>query len=293
MKKYLLGDILIQWENGNFKLKSDEFTELFQISEVAECHWDDVIIYKTKFDNLERYKSEKLLQKNGLYELYETAKGKFLIYHWATCRFAFGFFADDLEKENVVTCYFNPDMEKQIPLAAVRFFSCAGLHSKLLQKDALIFHSSYIDWNGQGILFAGHSGVGKSTQASLWKQNEGVEIINGDRTLLRKKEGVWHAYGYPCSGSSDICVNRTLPLKAIVLLQQGTENKVEKLSLSQKFRAILTGSQMFPWNDKEVERVSKMAEEMIKDVKMIKLICRPEIKAVEVLKSALEENMYE
>ena len=233
------------------------------------------------------------MQKNGLYELYDTAEGKFLVFHWAACRFAFGLYAKDLEGGNIIPCYFNPEMKKQIPLATVRFFSCAGLHSKLLQRGALIFHSAYIDWNGKAILFAGHSGVGKSTQAALWGKYAGAEIINGDRTLIRKKNGIWHAYGYPCCGSSDICINRTLPLSLIVLLEQGEENRVTEVSMGGKFRALFIGSEMYLWNEKEMERVTKLAEEILKDVRIVKLVCRPEADAVEVLKAELEEKICE
>lgn len=292
MKRYQFGDITIQWKTGNFELNLDEFTELFKINtvDVEEDYFSNEIIYETHFEDLRKYKNEKLLQKNGLYELYETVQGRFVIFHWATCRFAFGFYAEDLEKKDMLPVYFNPEMKNQIPLAAVRFFSCAGLHSKLLQKGALVFHSSYIDWNGQAILFAGPSGVGKSTQASLWEQHEDAEIINGDRTLLRRKDGIWHAYGYPCCGSSDICKNRTLPLKAIVILEKGDKNEVQELTMGQKYRALFTGSEMFLWYEKEMERVSRLVEELMKEVRVIKLICRPDEDAVEVLKAALEEK---
>lgn len=293
MKRFQIGDIIIHWKDDNFKLESDEYTERFQVLEGEEEFHADEIVYESHFTNLEKYRKETLLQKNGLYELYETNEGKFLVFHWATCRFAFGFYAEDLEKDDVLPVYFNPEMENQIPLAAVRFLSCAGLHSKLLQKGALVFHSSYIDWNGQAILFAGPSGVGKSTQASLWEQHADAEIINGDRTLLRQKDGIWKAYGYPCCGSSDICINRTLPLSMIVLLEQGKENRVTEVSMGKKFRALFTGSEMYLWNEKEMERVTKLAEEILKDVRIVKLVCRPEADAVEVLKAELEEKICE
>ena len=293
MKRYQIGDIIIQWKDGNFELESDEFTERFQVIESEEDFLVDEIIYETHFTDLRKYEKETLLQKNGLYELYDTIAGKFLVFHWAICRFGFGLYVKDLEGGNNIPCYFNPEMKEQIPLAAVRFFSCAGLHSKLLQRGALVFHSSYIDWKGKAILFAGHSGVGKSTQAALWGKYAGAEIINGDRTLIRKKDGIWHAYGYPCCGSSDICINRTLPLLAIVLLEQGEENQVTEVSMGKKFRALFTGSEMYLWNEKEMERVTKLAEEILKDVRIVRLVCRPEEEAVEVLKAELEENRNE
>lgn len=66
-----------------------------------------------------------------------------------------------------------------------------GLHHKLLQQDALVIHASYIEFMGRGILFLGPSGTGKSTQARLWNEHAGAPILNGDRALLRQKDGIW------------------------------------------------------------------------------------------------------
>lgn len=253
----------------------------------------DTVIYETHVDELEKFCNGELLKKNGMYELYQMPEGKFIVYHWATCRFAFGFWLEDLESEYMVRCYFHPNMDEQIPLDAVRFFSCTGLHSKLLQKGGLVFHSAYVDWNGKGILFAGPSGVGKSTQANLWKTYADAEIINGDRTLLRKKSEKWYCYGYPCCGSSSVCINRTLPLLAIVLLEHGNANYVEELTMSQKMRLFLSGSEMYLWNMKELDRVHEIAKKLVEEIMIIKLVCRPEKEAVFMLKHTLENYKIE
>lgn len=287
MKKYRIGNIDFIWKEGNFSLKVDNFMRAF-LNEDGISKNSEQIIYETYIENLEKYSEGFLLEKNGLYELYQLTEGKFIIYHWATCRFAFGFWMDDLEKGDVVRCYFNPEMYKQIPLDAVRFFSCAGMHSKLLQKNALVFHSSYIEWDGKAILFAGKSGVGKSTQAELWKKHEGAQIINGDRTLIRKKDNKWMAYGYPCCGSSAVCVNRTLPIKAIVILEQGTNNQIELLEKKQKIRVLLTGSETYRWNLGEIDRVCQLAEELTSDLPIVKYICNKNEDAVKTLKNWME-----
>ena len=79
MKRYQIGDVIIRWKDGNFELESDEFTECFQARENEEDALVDEIIYETHFTDLEKSKKETLLQKNGLYELYDTAEGKFFI----------------------------------------------------------------------------------------------------------------------------------------------------------------------------------------------------------------------
>ena len=290
MEKYRIGDVDFIWKSGNYELKLDNFMSKFLVDSVSETNQEDEIVYETHFENLEKYTVGNLLKRNGLYELYQLPEGEFIIYHWAACRFAFGYWLKDLEKGNVVFCSVNPQMQKEIPLDAVRFFSCAGMHSKLLQKEALIFHSSYIEWQGKAILFAGPSGAGKSTQADLWRQYAGAKIINGDRTLIRKKDDVWMAYGYPCCGSSAICINRTLPLDVIVLLEQGEKNQIEVLENREKISSILAGSEINLWNTTEVESACKIAEELIEKIRIIKLICRKDEEAILVLKEWMKEN---
>lgn len=290
MSRYIVGDIQFIWELNNFPLRQDEFTSAFR-TEKKNKILSDTVVCITEYKNLENYSNQKFLQKNGLYELYQTPNGKCIIYHWATCRFAFGFYLEDLEKGDTITYYFNPAMKNEIPLDMVRFFSCAGIHSKLLQREALVFHASYIDWNGQGILFCGHSGIGKSTQADLWKRYADAEIINGDRALIKCRHGIWHVYGYPCCGSSGICLNRTLPLRAIVVLEQGKENRIESMTLAQKMKTLISGSERYLWSEVELERVCRISEKIVANVPMVKLVCKPDESAVSVLQEYLKTTI--
>lgn len=288
VQKYQIGDVLVTWKGNKIFFKKNRCIDLFSNNTKTDDH--EIIGFDIKLVDLKKHCTGELLQKNGLIELYQTDRGLFLVHHWTTCRFAFGFYVEDLEKGDIVPCYVNPYAENINSMSITRFITGSGLHSKLLQKGALVFHSSYIDWDGEAILFAGPSGTGKSTQADLWKEYANADIINGDRALLRKKDDIWHAYGYPCCGSSDICKNRTLPLKAIVILEKGEKNEVHELTMGQKYRALFTGSEMYLWYEKEMELVNKLVEEIIKDVRVLKLVCRPDEDAVEVLKTVLEEN---
>lgn len=99
-------------------------------------------------------------------------------------------------------------------------FSHIALEALLLQRDAMILHASFVSTRYGGLLFSGVSGIGKSTQADLWQRYEGAELLNGDRTVLRRMDGVWTAFGSPYAGSSNCFVNESRPVRAIVLLSQ-------------------------------------------------------------------------
>lgn len=163
------------------------------------------------------------------------------------------------------------------------------IHSDFLSKDALILHSSYIIHEGNAILFTAPSGIGKSTQASLWEQYKDAEIINGDRSIIREKDGIMHAYGLPFSGSSQICKNKNAPIKAIVILEQGHENKIYKPKISDLLKFLLSQVAVNRWDKSEILKVMELVENVIQKVPIIKLSCLPDKGAVDILNNYLLE----
>lgn len=222
----------------------------------------------------------------GGYELLQTENGMFHLNHWATCRKAYGFFTDDLATTTPI--YVNETLTQEIPIAASYFLSTVGLHRKLLCKGAVVLHCSYIEHNGKAILFLGPSGTGKSTQAQLWEKYEKAQIINGDRALLRSCNGRWMVYGYPCCGSSSICINKTLPLAALVVLQQGKENMMEPLSAARKICALTAATEVYPWDSWEVTQAFDAAQNLSASIPMFQFSCTKDQRAVETLKVYLE-----
>ena len=111
------------------------------------------------------------------------------------------------------------------------------LNHLLLHFRAMAFHASFIEYAGQAILFTAASGTGKSTQAELWRVHRGAEVLNGDKAAV-KLEGTPLACGLPFCGTSGICVNRDVPLRAVVVLSQGPDNTVSRLSPSQAAAAL-------------------------------------------------------
>lgn len=154
--------------------------------------------------------------------------------------------------------------------------------------NTLILHSSFISYKDKGIIFTGPSGIGKSTQADLWAKYQNSNIINGDRTLLRKKEGKWFGYGFPYSGSSNHCLNESYEIKLIVALEQGKKNEIRKLSGIEKLKYVYSQIAVNKW-DKELNiMIINLVEKLLSDVEVIKLSCLPNEESVEELKKFIE-----
>ena len=70
----------------------------------------------------------------------------------------------------------------------------------LLERQAVLLHASQAVLNGRGILFTAPSGTGKTTQARLWRDTLGADIVCNDRVILRRHAEGWRSYGFPVDG---------------------------------------------------------------------------------------------
>lgn len=285
MDRYNLADVLVTWDCDGYTLAPGSHMDIFR----HDGPWQgEVIALRGKLEPLSVYREYPLLLEQEIYSVYQVRDERLLLYHWAYLRDGYGIWLDRIDqgREDVVS--FDPALGTQLPLPASWFFGVSGLHRALLRKQRPVLHGSYIDWNGSAILFTAPSGTGKSTQARLWKECEGSEIINGDRVLLGKRQNIWHAFGFPNCGSSQICVNRALPIRAIVVLEQGSENRVEQLSVSQKLRSLVSGMAIYHWDERDVQNAVELGAELLSKVPVVKLVCRPDRDAVAVLKEYLK-----
>ena len=283
--RYSIGGFGLELKTHFLQLLSDELMDAFVQTEAVPAQFS----YREDTLDASMLEGGKLLKRTGGYELWETEAGLFILNHWAQRRYAYGFWIKELQGETRL--FVHPDMATQLPLHVSYLLSTAGLHRKLLEKDALVLHASYIDYKGKAILFIGPSGTGKSTQADLWRRYAGAELINGDRVLLREQRSIWSAHGYPCCGSSQVCLNRTLPLGAAVVLQQSSKNRIDDLSLSRKIRALVAGTELYPWDDWEIEKAFRLAERLSVEVPVLGLSCRPDEDAVRLLQNYLENKL--
>ena len=158
----------------------------------------------------------------------------------------------------------------------------------LTRHNALLLHASYIAYQGKAILFTAPSETGKSTQARLWCDCLGAELVNGDRAAVGIRDGWATAWGVPFSGSSPVRRNVTLPLAAIVWLSQAKENTITPLTGLRAFRRIWEGCTLNIWDSEEMDLATRTVSEIVAGVPIYHLACTPDVRAVELLKQTLE-----
>jgi hypothetical protein len=155
----------------------------------------------------------------------------------------------------------------------------------------VLLHAACICVDGNAILFTAVSGTGKSTQAALWEQLRGATVINGDRILIRSTGDAYKAWGVPYSGSSGICQQACLPLRAVICLKQAPETHIRRISGTYAFRQIWEGCTVQIWDQWDVDNCVSCILEMFEQVPIYELACTPDQSAVLALEKALKGEL--
>lgn len=162
-----------------------------------------------------------------------------------------------------------------------------AVYSKLCEKDTLLMHASFVDFNGNGVVFTGPSGIGKTTQAQLWEKYLNAVIVNGDKVLIRAFNDEIYSYGAPWCGSSPYCLNKKTVLKGIVVLLQSTQNSIRLLDSVEATARVLPQIFMHHWDEGCVEKVLATFDNILKNVPVWLLECKPDEEAVKITKEAI------
>lgn len=176
-------------------------------------------------------------------------------------------------------------------ISARTVLNAIALEHLVARNDGFVFHCSYIDRDGEAILFTAPSETGKSTQADLWHQYRGAEIINGDRATICLADGRLLAEGIPFAGSSKHCKNRSLPIRAIVYLGQAPKTSIRKMRGYEAFSKIWEGVSVNTWDREDMERVSAVVQKVAEQIPVYHLPCTPDESAVIALEEVLRKQV--
>ncbi len=188
------------------------------------------------------------------------------------------------------TLYINLRAFPELRLTVDFVLQLFPLRQLMFLHQAVVLHSSRVNVNGKAIVFSAPSQTGKSTQAGLWQQYAGAEIVSNDRSILRQETDGFFTYGYPIDGDSPIFDSKRIPLGAVVILAQGKENQVERLSVLSAVHC-LTGQTMaaMPW-DQTGNALGQLWLNLAAVYPVYRLTCRPDREAVFCLRERLERD---
>lgn len=149
--------------------------------------------------------------------------------------------------------------------------------------NGFFFHSSSLMLDNEGYVFTAVSGTGKSTHTELWRKlfKEKVVMINDDKPIIRKKDGVFYVYGTPWMGKSNIGNNVKAPVKAVYILQRGEKNSAVRVKPGEVFKNILEAT-VVPTDRNNMEKLLELLDEFFSSVSLFLLTCNMDTEAAQV-----------
>lgn len=153
----------------------------------------------------------------------------------------------------------------------------ANIHRQIAENlpsfSRFVAHGATISYNNAGYMFIAKSGTGKTTHINLWKKYfDGVDIINGDKPLIRVTNNNIFAHGTPWSGKEMLNKNVCAPLKGICLIKRAKTNNIQSLSGGEALNALMKQVYM-PANAEALGLTIGMFDDIIRLVPFYKLSC--------------------
>ncbi|MCM8786466.1 MAG: hypothetical protein NC935_00190 [Candidatus Omnitrophica bacterium] len=136
-------------------------------------------------------------------------------------------------------------------------------------KKGIFLHASGINLYGSGFVFAGKSGVGKTTLAKLWNKYSDAEILNDDRIIVRKQNKQFFIYGCPWHGAfSDYLKSRMhpAPLKKVFFIYPAKKNILKKLNFFDAFKLLYPA--IFPvfWDRLSLNNIFLFLNDLLENI---------------------------
>ena len=177
-------------------------------------------------------------------------------------------------------------------LAAVGKFSrgyhesiCMYRHiaTEILHHGGMLMHAAVVGVDGRAYAFSAKSKTGKSTHINLWREcfGERVTVINGDKPILRIRDGKIYAYGTPWCGKEGWNTNTSAPLSALCFLERSPNNYIYPLESSAAFDRIIH-QLLRPRGAKEMDLTLTFTDILLRTVPCYVLGCNISHEAAEL-----------
>ena len=116
------------------------------------------------------------------------------------------------------------------PFYPLQYIDIILFSNWLASYGEVILHAAGVALHGEGVVFAGQSGVGKSTLTGLLMDTPGLTVLGEDQVILRQVEGQFWIFGTPWHVNPDRCSPIGAPLKRIYLLNKTGAEAVARLT---------------------------------------------------------------
>jgi hypothetical protein len=161
----------------------------------------------------------------------------------------------------------------------------------LAERRRLFLHSCAVALEGEGILFSGVSGSGKSTMAKLWRDfgPPTSSVIDDEHILARVGSESTVLYGAPWTRGELAATFSRTPLKSIFFLVHGSQNRCERLSSGEAFAELLSQVFMPFWGREHLELTMQSCADLLRGVDCYRLHVVPDREIVTLVQDVLRD----
>lgn len=187
----------------------------------------------------------------------------------------------------------DPELQREISISPFQIgpetaeIVCVSkaLGRELPRFDALFLHAATFTIEGKTYAISADSGTGKSTLLRYCRDLFGrrLEVVNGDKTIIRYRNGQITAYGTPWCGKEGWGKNTSSALTGIILLSRGDRNHIEEMDpltcLAALVRQVYIPEEGFEYSEKLIE----ILNHLFVQIKLYRITCRKDPDAAKVL----------
>ena len=160
----------------------------------------------------------------------------------------------------------------------------------LLAYNRCVFHGTAFLWHGKAWLFSAPSGTGKTTQFRRWRKlyRDEVKIINGDKPILEFKEDhTIVVHPSPWKGKERWGSMLKAPLGGIIYLEQGKENKIERMAPQDAVIPLYKQFSFLPEKEEYIHAVCRMEDTLLRNIPVWKLINKGDLESAQLTHDTL------
>lgn len=163
----------------------------------------------------------------------------------------------------------------------------------LREGNRMLFHGVAMTYKGRGYILTAPSGTGKSTQFRNLHEIYGDEcrVINGDKPVVRRvSENEIRIYPSPWNGKENWAGKENAALTAVIWLEQGLDNRIEKPEISDMILPIFNQVLYSAPDTQTVHEACGMVDSILSSVPVYRFVNTGDIESSKMLAEFLDRE---
>ncbi|MDO8526867.1 MAG: hypothetical protein Q7T03_04165 [Deltaproteobacteria bacterium] len=150
--------------------------------------------------------------------------------------------------------------------------------------EGILCHGAAVADNGEGILFIGRSGRGKSTISGLWLKNSKARVLGDDRIIVKKENGKYWLYPTPWLGNLGHIHPDVVPLKKIYLLEHECRHRFVNKTKPDLLRDFFPNLFLPYWEKGIIEKALSFLDGLLNDIPCVSLEFTPHADVIDFIR---------